>query len=92
MTIRNLPLQWQEDRTFLVPGHGLVDDKLDLLDTATRSPWFATAFRTSWTKGRRSRRSKPPIHARIPQPVRHRHGPVDDGQFVETIYKELAAK
>ena len=32
LSILNLPLQWQADRTFLVPGHGHVYDKLDLLE------------------------------------------------------------
>jgi glyoxylase-like metal-dependent hydrolase (beta-lactamase superfamily II) len=32
MTIFNLPLQWNDDRTLLVPGHGRVYDKLDLLE------------------------------------------------------------
>ena len=32
LTIYNLPLQWKADRTFLVPGHGNVYDKLDLLE------------------------------------------------------------
>jgi glyoxylase-like metal-dependent hydrolase (beta-lactamase superfamily II) len=32
MSILNVPLQWNPDRTFLVPGHGHVYDKLDLLE------------------------------------------------------------
>ena len=32
MSIHNLPLQWREERTLLVPGHGHVYDKLDLLE------------------------------------------------------------
>ena len=32
LSIHNVPLQWQPDRTFLVPGHGFVYDKLDLLE------------------------------------------------------------
>jgi cyclase len=32
LSIHNLPLQWYPDRTFLVPGHGHVYDKLDLLE------------------------------------------------------------
>jgi cyclase len=32
MTIFNLPIQWNDDRTLLVPGHGRVYDKLDLLE------------------------------------------------------------
>jgi cyclase len=32
LSIHNLPLQWHADRTFLVPGHGHVYDKLDLLE------------------------------------------------------------
>jgi glyoxylase-like metal-dependent hydrolase (beta-lactamase superfamily II) len=32
MSILNLPIQWFPDRTFLVPGHGRVYDKLDLLE------------------------------------------------------------
>lgn len=32
LAILNLPLQWTPDRTLLVPGHGFVYDKLDLLE------------------------------------------------------------
>lgn len=32
MTIFNLPIQWNDERTLLVPGHGRVYDKLDLLE------------------------------------------------------------
>ena len=32
MSILNVPLQWQPDRTFLVPGHGFVYDKFELLE------------------------------------------------------------
>jgi glyoxylase-like metal-dependent hydrolase (beta-lactamase superfamily II) len=32
MSILNVPIQWNPDRTFLVPGHGHVYDKLDLLE------------------------------------------------------------
>ncbi len=32
MSIHNLPIQWFADRTLLVPGHGHVYDKLDLLE------------------------------------------------------------
>ncbi len=32
MSIHNLPVQWNTDRTLLVPGHGRVYDKLDLLE------------------------------------------------------------
>ena len=32
LSIHNVPLLWYPDRTFLVPGHGHVYDKLDLLD------------------------------------------------------------
>ena len=32
LSIHNLPIQWYADRTFLVPGHGHVYDKLDLLE------------------------------------------------------------
>jgi hypothetical protein len=32
LSIHNLPIQWHPDRTLLVPGHGFVYDKLDLLE------------------------------------------------------------
>jgi cyclase len=32
LSIHNLPVQWYPDRTLLVPGHGHVYDKLDLLE------------------------------------------------------------
>ncbi len=32
LAILNVPIQWNPDRTLLVPGHGFVYDKLDLLE------------------------------------------------------------
>ena len=32
LSILNVPIQWNPDRTLLVPGHGFVYDKLDLLE------------------------------------------------------------
>jgi len=93
LSILNVPLQWQPDRTFLVPGHGFVYDKLDLLEyrdavTVVRDrvqnlldegKTFAQVKAANPTLGYRSQYGSD-------------SGPWTTDMFVETIYNELAAK
>jgi len=93
LTILNVPLQWHPDRTFLVPGHGFVYDKLDLLEyrdavTVVRDrvldllddgKTLAQVKTANPTLGYRSQYGSD-------------SGPWTTDMFVETIYNELAAK
>jgi cyclase len=93
LSIHNLPLQWYADRTFLVPGHGHVYDKLDLLeyrdaitvvrdriqDLIDQRKTLAEVKAANPTLGYRSQYGSD-------------SGPWTTDMFVETIYSELAAK
>jgi glyoxylase-like metal-dependent hydrolase (beta-lactamase superfamily II) len=93
LTILNVPLQWHPDRTFLVPGHGFVYDKLDLLeyrdavtvvrdrvlDLLDEGKTLAQVKAANPTLGYRSQYGSD-------------SGPWTTDMFVETIYNELAAK
>ncbi|HEY7191533.1 MAG TPA: MBL fold metallo-hydrolase [Vicinamibacterales bacterium] len=93
LSILNVPLQWQADRTFLVPGHGFVYDKFDLLeyrdavtvvrdrvqDLLDQGKTLAQAKAANPTLGYRSQYGSD-------------SGPWTTDMFVETIYNELAAK
>ena len=93
LAILNVPLQWHPDRTFLVPGHGFVYDKLDLLEyrdavTVVRDrvldllddgKTLAQVKTANPTLGYRSQYGSD-------------SGPWTTDMFVETIYNELAAK
>jgi cyclase len=93
LAILNLPLQWHPDRTFLVPGHGFVYDKLDLLeyrdavtvvrdrvlDLLDEGKTLAQVKAANPTLGYRSQYGSD-------------SGPWTTDMFVETIYNELAAK
>jgi glyoxylase-like metal-dependent hydrolase (beta-lactamase superfamily II) len=92
MSILNVPLQWNPDRTFLVPGHGRVYDKLDLLEyrdavTVVRDriahlidqgKTFDEVKKAEPTSGYRSQYGA-------------ESGPWTTEMFVEVIYDELAA-
>jgi cyclase len=93
MSILNLPLQWYPDRTFLVPGHGRVYDKLDLLeyrdaitvvrdrvqDLIEQGKTLAAVKAANPTLGYRSEYGTDT-------------GPWTTDMFVEVVYNELAAK
>jgi cyclase len=93
LSIHNLPLQWHPDRTFLVPGHGHVYDKLDLLeyrdaitvvrdrvqDLIEQGRTLAEVKATNPTLGYRSQYGTD-------------SGPWTTDMFVEVVYNELAAK
>ena len=93
MSIHNVPLTWYPDRTFLVPGHGHVYDKLDLLeyrdaitiirdrvqDLIDQGKTLAQVQAANPTLGYRSRYGTD-------------SGPWTTEKFVAAVYSELAAK
>jgi len=93
MAILNLPIQWNQDRTLMVPGHGFVYDKLDLLEyrdavTVVRDrvldligdgKTLAQVKAANPTLGYRSQYGAD-------------SGPWTTDMFVEVAYNELAAK
>ena len=93
LSIHNVPLLWTPDRTLLVPGHGHVYDKLDLLeyrdaitivrdrvqDLIDRGLTLAQAQAANPTLGYRSQYGKD-------------SGPWTTEMFVAAVYNELAAK
>ena len=94
LTIYNLPLQWKADRTFLVPGHGNVYDKLDLLEDPRRGH-----HRPRQSEGSDIDEGKTLAQVKAANPTlgyRSQYG-TDTGEwttdmFVEVIYNELSAK
>ena len=93
LSIHNMPLTWYPDRTLLVPGHGHVYDKLDLLeyrdaitvvrdrvqDGIDRGLTLAQVQAANPTLGYRSQYGTD-------------SGPWTTEMFVAAIYNELAAK
>jgi len=93
MSIHNVPLLWYPDRTFLVPGHGHVYDKLDLLeyrdavtivrdrvqDLLDQGMTLAQVQAANPTLGYRSQYGRD-------------SGPWTTEMFVAAVYHELAAK
>ena len=93
LSIHNVPLLWYPDRTFLVPGHGHVYDKLDLLeyrdaittvrdrvqDLIAQGMTLAQVQAANPTLGYRSQYGTD-------------SGPWTTEMFVAAVYKELAAK
>jgi cyclase len=93
LSILNLPLQWQADRTFLVPGHGHVYDKLDLLEYRDAITVVRDRIQDVIDEGKTLAQVKA---ANPTLGYRSQYG-TDKGEwttdmFVETIYNELAAK
>jgi cyclase len=93
LSIHNVPLLWYPDRTLLVPGHGHVYDKLDLLeyrdaitivrdrvqDLLDQGQTLAQVQAANPTLGYRSQYGRD-------------SGPWTTEMFVATVYNELAAK
>ena len=93
LSIHNVPLLWYPDRTFLVPGHGHVYDKLDLLeyrdavtivrdrvqDLIDQGMTLAQVQAANPTLGYRSQYGRD-------------SGPWTTTMFVAAVYNELAAK
>jgi glyoxylase-like metal-dependent hydrolase (beta-lactamase superfamily II) len=93
MSILNVPLQWQPDRTLLVPGHGFVYDKLDLLEYRDA----VTVVRDRVQDLLDEKKTLAQIKAANPTlGYRSQYGtdtgPWTTEMFVETIYNELVAK
>ena len=93
LAILNVPIQWNPDRTLLVPGHGFVYDKLDLLEY--RDAVTVVRDRVQDLIGQ----GKTLAQVKAADPTlgyKSQYG-ADKGtwttdMFVETIFNELAAK
>ena len=93
MSILNVPLQWQADRTFLVPGHGNVYDKLDLLEYRDAVTIVRDRVQALIDEGKtlaQVKTANPTLGYRSEYGTDT--GPWTTDMFVEVIYNELAAK
>jgi len=93
LSILNLPLQWHPDRTFLVPGHGHVYDKLDLLEYRDAVTVVRDRVEDLINEGKtlaQVKAANPTLGYRSQYGADT--GPWTTDMFVETIYNELAAK
>ena len=93
MTIFNLPIQWNDDRTLLVPGHGRVYDKLDLLEYRDAVTIVRDRVEDLIKEGKNLQQVKA---ANPTLGYRSQYG-TDRGEwttdkFVETIFNELSAQ
>jgi cyclase len=93
MSILNLPLQWYPDRTFLVPGHGRVYDKLDLLEYRDAITIVRDRVQDLIEQGKtlaQVKAANPTLGYRSEYGTDT--GPWTTDMFVEVVYNELAAK
>ena len=93
MSIHNLPLQWYPDRTFLVPGHGHVYDKLDLLEYRDAITIVRDRVQDLIGQGKtlaEVKAANPTLGYRSEYGTDT--GPWTTDMFVEVVYNELAAK
>ena len=93
LSILNVPLQWQPERTFLVPGHGFVYDKLDLLEYRDAVTVVRDRVQSLLDEGKtlaQVKAANPTLGYR--SQYGSDSGPWTTDMFVETIYNELAAK
>lgn len=93
LTVYNLPLQWELDRTLLVPGHGHVYDKLDLLEYRDAITVVRDRVKALIDEGRtldQVKAANPTLGYR--SQYGSDSGPWTTDMFVEVIYRELAAK
>ena len=93
LSIHNLPLQWFADRTLLVPGHGHVYDKLDLLEYRDAITVVRDRVQDLIDQGRtlaQVKAANPTLGYRSQYGTDS--GPWTTDMFVEVIYNELAAK
>jgi cyclase len=93
LSILNVPLQWNPDRTFLVPGHGHVYDKLDLLEYRDAVTVVRDRVQDLLDEGKtlaQVKAANPTLGYRSQYGTDT--GPWTTDMFVETIYNELAAK
>jgi glyoxylase-like metal-dependent hydrolase (beta-lactamase superfamily II) len=93
LSILNVPLMWHPDRTFLVPGHGHVYDKFDLLEYRDAVTVVRDRVQDLLDEG------KTLVQVKAANPTlgyRSQYG-ADKGEwttdmFVEVIYNELASQ
>ena len=93
LAILNVPIQWNPDRTLLVPGHGFVYDKLDLLEYRDAVTVVRDRVQALIDEGKTLAQIKatdPTLGYRSQYGADT--GPWTTDMFVEVIYNELAAK
>lgn len=92
LSIHNLPLQWHADRTLLVPGHGHVYDKLDLLEYRDMVTVIRDRIQDLIDQGQtlaQVKAANPTLGYRSQYGAES--GPWTTDMFVEVVYRELAA-
>lgn len=93
LSIHNVPLLWYPDRTLLVPGHGHVYDKLDLLEYRDAITVIRDRVRHLIDQGmtlEQVQATNPTLGYRSQYGTDT--GPWTTEMFVEVVYNELAAK
>jgi cyclase len=93
MSILNVPIQWNPDRTFLVPGHGHVYDKLDLLEYRDAVTTVKDRVQDLIDEGKtlaQVKAANPTLGYRSQYGTDS--GPWTTDMFVETIFNELSRK
>jgi glyoxylase-like metal-dependent hydrolase (beta-lactamase superfamily II) len=93
LAILNVPIQWNPDRTLLVPGHGFVYDKLDLLEYRDAVTVVRDRVQDLIEQGKtlaQVKTANPTLGYRGQYGADS--GPWTTDMFVEVIYNELAAK
>jgi glyoxylase-like metal-dependent hydrolase (beta-lactamase superfamily II) len=93
LSIPNLPLQWNPDRTFLVPGHGRVLDKIDLLEYRDMVTIVRDRVQDLIDQGKTLEQVKaanPTLSYR--RKYGSDSGPWTTDKFVEVVYRELTKK
>ena len=93
MTIPPFPLRWQEDRTYVIPGHGYVSDYSDLVDYRNVVTIVRDRVQDLVSRGRTLEEIKAADPAKG---FRKRYGS-DTGEwttdrFVEAVYRSLSTK
>ncbi len=92
LSIPNLPLQWNPDRTLLVPGHGNVLDKIDLLEYRDMVTIVRDRIQDLIGQGKTLEEVKA---ANPTQGYRRKYGsdtgPWTTDKFVEVVFKELTS-
>jgi glyoxylase-like metal-dependent hydrolase (beta-lactamase superfamily II) len=93
LSIHNLPLQWYSDRTLLVPGHGHVYDKLDLLEYRDAMTVIRDRIQELIDQGRtlaQVQAANPTLGYRSQYGADS--GPWTTDMFVEVVYNGLVAR
>jgi glyoxylase-like metal-dependent hydrolase (beta-lactamase superfamily II) len=93
LSIHNVPLLWYPDRTLLVPGHGHVYDKLDLLEYRDAITIIRDRVQDLIDQGltlAQVQAANPTLGYRSQYGTDS--GPWTTEMFVATVYNELAAK